>query len=491
MKNRVLFIVVLIFVAVLPGISRAINNPVGPGTAPPSSVRSGLVRSPSPIDTSGNLVITGNVSGGRHFRGIVPYHATSYFWADTGSSSLDSFLRRSAGSGSAGRYTRIYELYYSPSRTVTGMKAGHSGVFRPPATKVKASAVSKRLDGLRFRRPMSMSVPELEKSLSSEVSGYSQAKRLLEEQRQETPNATKGVWERQAQMKEFWKDLEEVEKKAAELTKSLTDKDESLRLRAADTAKRGIPQPFELQRSMEPDVYEQMKWEINNLQKALERPGYQEKSFPLDEVSAVDLSARARVILGSHRTFASFSTDKFNQHITAAEVYLKEGKYYRAANAYTLASIYKPDDPLAYAGKSHALFAAGEYMSSALFLSRALEIFPEYAYFKVDIEAMVGDRDKLESRIVDVEQWLQRSEAAELQFLLGYIYYQIGRLEKAKEALKEAYEKVSVDVRHSAGRDDARQAPLSGLPDLLSQGGSRDIKGGIAALKKAIDDAVE
>ena len=130
-------------------------------------------------------------------------------------------------------------------------------------------------------------------------------------------------------------------------------------------------------------------------------------------------------------------------------------------------------------------------MSSALFLSRTLEIFPEYARFKIDLVAMVGDRDKLESRIVDVEQWLQRSEAAELQFLLGYIYYQIGRLEKAKEALKEAYEKVSVDVRHSAGKDDIRQAPLSGLPDLLSQGGSRDIKSGIAALKKAIDDAVE
>jgi len=281
-----------------------------------------------------------------------------------------------------------------------------------------------------------------------------------------------------------------------------------------------------------------MKWEINNLRKALEQPAaakpvketagdekgpskqgadflgsanaikgvrrfpaisgrmgtqksYQEKSFPLDKVSGVDLSARARVILGSHRTFASFSKDKFNQHITAAEVYLKEGKYYRAANAYTLASIYKPDDPLAYAGKSHALFAAGEYMSSALFLSRALEIFPEYARFKIDIEAMVGDRDKLESRIVDVEQWLQRSEAAELQFLLGYIYYQIGRLEKAKEALKEAYEKVSVDVRHSADRDDARQAPLSGLPDSPSQGGSSNIKGAIVALKKAIDDAVE
>ncbi|MHC4359807.1 MAG: tetratricopeptide repeat protein, partial [Planctomycetota bacterium] len=114
--------------------------------------------------------------------------------------------------------------------------------------------------------------------------------------------------------------------------------------------------------------------------------------------------------------------------------------YYRAADSYTMASIYKPDDPLAYAGKSHALFAAGEYMSSALFLSRALEIFPEYAYFKVDLEGMVGDRDNLESRIADIEEWLKIKGMGELHFLLGYVYYQIGRLERAKESIEAAYE---------------------------------------------------
>ncbi|KKL05102.1 hypothetical protein LCGC14_2609390, partial [marine sediment metagenome] len=158
--------------------------------------------------------------------------------------------------------------------------------------------------------------------------------------------------------------------------------------------------------------------------------------------NVVDLSARAKVILGSHKTFASFSEDKFNQHLRTAERYLKQGRYYRAADAYTLASIYKPEDPLAYAGKSHALFAAGEYMSSALFLSRAFEIFPEYAQFKIDLEAMIGDRDKLETRIVDVEQWLGRSDSAELQFLLGYIYYQMGRLQAGRGAIDGALEKM-------------------------------------------------
>jgi tetratricopeptide (TPR) repeat protein len=146
--------------------------------------------------------------------------------------------------------------------------------------------------------------------------------------------------------------------------------------------------------------------------------------------------------MGEHKTFASYSMDNFNKHMRAAEQYLKEGKYYRAEDTYTLASLYKPNDPLVYAGKSHALFAAGEYMSSSLFLSRALEIFPEYARFKIDLVAMVGDRDKLESRIGDIVEWIERSGSADLQFLLGYVYYQMGRVEEAKKAIYAAYEKM-------------------------------------------------
>jgi tetratricopeptide (TPR) repeat protein len=163
---------------------------------------------------------------------------------------------------------------------------------------------------------------------------------------------------------------------------------------------------------------------------------------PREKLSGVALSVRAQSIRGEHKTFASYSKDKFNEHMRAAEQYLKEGKYYQAADTYTLASMYKSNDPLAYAGKSHALFAAGGYMSSALFLSRTLEMFPEYARFKIDLVAMVGDRDKVESRIANIKEWLQISDSGELQFLLGYVYYQLGRAGEAKKAIDAAYEKL-------------------------------------------------
>jgi tetratricopeptide (TPR) repeat protein len=151
-------------------------------------------------------------------------------------------------------------------------------------------------------------------------------------------------------------------------------------------------------------------------------------------------SARARSILGEHKSFASYSDDKFNSYVRVAEEQMKTGKFYRAADLYTLAIMYKADDPLGYAGKGNALFAAGEYVSSAFFLKRAIEMFPEYVYFKIGIESMLGDRDKLDARIADLREWFKMSgQAPELAFLLAYIYYQLDLAGPATEHIDIAY----------------------------------------------------
>jgi tetratricopeptide (TPR) repeat protein len=186
----------------------------------------------------------------------------------------------------------------------------------------------------------------------------------------------------------------------------------------------------------------------------------------VNQLSDAELSSQAKRILGSHETYASFAKAKYKQYIQAGWTYLNQGRYYRAVDAYTLASVYKSEDPVAYAGKSLALFAAGEYMSSALFLSRALQILPEYAGHKVDMVSVLQDRDKLEDRILDAERSLQscqevgyKANASQLQFLLGYVYLQAGRLDQAYRAI-----------------EDARES-LGGTP-------------AVAAVKKAIDEAL-
>jgi tetratricopeptide (TPR) repeat protein len=159
--------------------------------------------------------------------------------------------------------------------------------------------------------------------------------------------------------------------------------------------------------------------------------------------------------MGPHKSLESFSEAKFNKHIWAAEDYLRQGMYYRAADSFALASIYKVDageagsDPvqafglsLSLAGRGHALFAAGEYMSSALFISRAIEVDPEYARSEIDFVTTLGGMGKLQNRIADVKEWLEKSDADQLHFLLGYVYYRIGKLQEAKEAIDIAYEKM-------------------------------------------------
>lgn len=481
MKRPGAYIIVgLLFFAAFSETGWSVESSISSTTVPPSVLQEGLIRSPNPIDSSSNLVVTGNVRGGRYFRGVVPYRAPTSFGTTTPSSSLDSFLRDSAGSEDFGRFTKRYKPYYSPTQTVTTIIPGSSGVIGSPTANIGGHAAQPNIVrtpllrratmlepaaaiSLRRLRPMSMTQEEMEKLISSEIATYSQPTRLTDQQYQ-------------AQVEQFRRGLNQVSDKTAELKKSLTNRDDYLLPSAArkpgseglqwfetptqkeqadeERAKTPFIAPWALDKQL--DVYEQMKRQLDNLQKGLElslttqqaedaakAEEQIQQSSQVNKFAKIDLFvARAKGILGSYETFASFSEDKFNQHMRAAEHYLKQGKYYRAADAYTLASIYKSDDPLAYAGKSHALFASGEYMSSALFLSRALQIFPEYAQFKIDIEAMVGDRDKLETRVADVEEWLGRSGAPELQFLLAYVYYQMDRLPQAKEAIDAVYEKM-------------------------------------------------
>jgi len=554
----------LVFLTALSVDSWGIDSPIGRGTVPASSVgsgrvpggtyRGGLVRSPNPIDRSGNLTITGNVRGGRHFRGIVPYQSRYSFEADVPSSSLDSFLRYSAGSedigGGAGRYRA--QPYYSGTRTVTTVRPGDRSVFRSASTRIDDRASSKSIlpplskqevlvrEGAAMPyirlRPLSMSPVEMERVILEEIGTLgpgtiSEIKKLADERHRPPLRLPVG-----RQEQGLLQDTRMVSDKAAELKRSLLVEDELLRLptktelgeeerekletEVPESAAGGTGEEvFQSQEDVfgvpdaQVDVYEQMKWQINNIQKVLEQPtgvkqtplqvkrqlltGQSKKvkaadkakrddeeeflfmmakeqkgirdtsveeekkqrpvrretqnsklktqNYGIDDVAAPvrpKVSYGAKEILAEHKTFASFAKDKFNRHMRVAEEYLKRGRFYRAADAYTLASIYKPDDPLAHAGKSHALFAAGEYMSSALFLARALDVFPEYAQFKIDLVAMVGDKDKLESRIANVEEWLDESDAAELKFLLGYVYYQMGRKEEAEKMINAAFEKM-------------------------------------------------
>jgi tetratricopeptide (TPR) repeat protein len=161
------------------------------------------------------------------------------------------------------------------------------------------------------------------------------------------------------------------------------------------------------------------------------------------DLSRADMSRQANGTIAGHKKYSSFAAHEFSRHVQDAESYLREGKYYKAAEYFTLALSYSRDNPQALVGKSHALFAAGEYISSALFLTRALAINPEYVKVKVDLVTLLGGPNKLTRRITDIERWFARSGSGRLQLLLGYVYYKTGRLSEAKRAIKAAGDEMS------------------------------------------------
>lgn len=106
------------------------GSPIGPATVPPSSFRSGLVDRPSGLESNGNLLITGNVAGGKHFHGPVPYRSTTSINTVLGSTHLDSFMRYTEPTD-FGPSSQGYSSFYSPTGSVTTLQGGRDGVFTP------------------------------------------------------------------------------------------------------------------------------------------------------------------------------------------------------------------------------------------------------------------------------------------------------------------------------------------------------------------------
>jgi tetratricopeptide (TPR) repeat protein len=160
--------------------------------------------------------------------------------------------------------------------------------------------------------------------------------------------------------------------------------------------------------------------------------------YPSSTLSPAGMSGQAKGMLDSSNSMQSLSVDKFNRHMRAAEDSLRASRYYKAADSFALALTCWPNDPRALMGRSHALFAAGEYVSSALYLCRALAIRPDYAKSEMDLVTLLGDRSRLTARIADLEQWSVRSGSPQMGLLLGYVYLQTGRFGEATKAIEAA-----------------------------------------------------
>jgi len=137
----------------------------------------------------------------------------------------------------------------------------------------------------------------------------------------------------------------------------------------------------------------------------------------------------------TYENASSITQRQFDQYMATAATNMRLGRFDRAADSFTLASVYIPHDPRAHLGKSHALLAVGDYVNSAASLARAVELDAQLALKKVNLVETIGGPDSFVERISKLEELAQGGDAS-LQFVLAYVYHQMDRLNEAKTAVE-------------------------------------------------------
>jgi len=422
----------------------------GSAITPPSTGGRGLVRRNTASSfNQGNLGMTGNVTGGRQFRGFVPYSSSTQFQGTLGSRSLDSFRSAAAGSNPFSNTSPGQSnAYYSSTGSVTTMQNGKVYGSRTSLDLRLNGIVKSPTMGTSGHSARTVSAP-LSQKYSAPLSQIST--RPLTRDSQNVLNGFKQDLYNIAVGKDIKKD---------KITDKKTSSKEDAQRLDDKILEEGIFEPlkpekilspeninkselkFEAKDSAREDIFEQIQ-KADNIKDSDEdqetsEDAQDEEASDSVEKKAASSANQATGIRGKHKTFASYTNDKFNNYMQLAENYIKEGKYYKAADSFSLASIFKKGDPLPFAGQSLALLGAGEYMSSSFYLHKAILTYNKFPEINVDLVAMIGDKDILDSRIIEIQEWQKRSESAELATLLSYIHMQMDQLDWAKTQIEKA-----------------------------------------------------
>ncbi len=145
-----------------------------------------------------------------------------------------------------------------------------------------------------------------------------------------------------------------------------------------------------------------------------------------------------RNMLGEHATFESLASAKVSEFRTAGDDLLKQGKYYKAIDAYVLALIWDSNNPQLNLRRAIAHFGAGEFVSAALFLERAIVLEPSCLNEKIELETMLPSRDVIDNRLIEGADWQQQSASGEIAMLLAWVYQLQGQTTRAADYVRLA-----------------------------------------------------
>ena len=320
----------------------ALGDAIGDPTVPPSSVQSGLVRSPNPINTSGNLTTTGNVSGGMQFRGLVPYRAGTGFGAPLGTEDIGSFLNRTAPIDLS-RLRLLPQPYYLPSSTVSSIPtAGIGGDMTyssigsnrgtdnfamtgmPKVIRItNIPAVSPLYDYSRTM-PLGYGPTDLERIIAYTLIRESNSKKNLSDALQRASSST---YKTPAEDQQTWKTVQStlLKPEPLEPVKPLQPGQAPTAETEKAAGKKSVYEQMleEVAEANQPQEVPQSAQQKPKEQKQAEEPEEKTPSGLTSEFSKIE-KGTAEAIVGVHKSFATQANDKFNYYMRTAEEFLKE-----------------------------------------------------------------------------------------------------------------------------------------------------------------------
>jgi len=475
------------------------------------------------IASRANLYITGNISSGASFQGVVPYTSPLEFNASLGSSTLSNFRRDTVGANQLSTRIARPSPYLDSSRGLTRVQGQNvvdtSGILKSPVTPVGASLRSpsgSQPGEALYLRPFSRSYSSLNAESSSDFkinpyqpnpldysTGYTEEKisplesvflprTVIQPQDQELQPKSRAV------QKEFFQPPDQRQLPQAESEESQPSEQDTepyLLGQPEEPDKKSLFPPQEQDFQTQPSQRDLNKGRdaIDTTPVGLSLPDefsapsrkpsalgprsrYGKRFGPSEQPDSTELRPGAPDVLAEiyepPPVIEGFAQQRFDHFMSQGKKHMRQGQYYQAANAYGAAGIYDSQNTAALLGKGHALFAAGEYMSSAFFVNKALTLNPQLLQERINLRRFIVDREVFSQRMEDLERWQLESGQPMLYFLKGYILYQIGSFESAQAVLDKlqgenpdiATLQYLIDAVEVAGKSPAETESNSSVP---------------------------
>jgi len=159
-------------------------------------------------------------------------------------------------------------------------------------------------------------------------------------------------------------------------------------------------------------------------------------SVTLPSENLVGKTATGEMILHG---LAGRSSDQFNLRMSAAEKDLKIGDYAQATINFSAAITLDTENPLARLGQGICSFAKGEYLSSAVHVRRAINLFPPIVHTRLDLPALL-DPVVLKIRMTSLDKRLAARQTVPdpgLVFTAAFMHHQLGELDLARHYARQ------------------------------------------------------